>query len=93
MKITLRAKEDVIALMEEFKRLQKDAGNTWADTTISEAALNDRNFIQKLHRWKGGPQSPTMQRLARFEEWLRQQIGEEAYNSFRTRRASEIAGK
>lgn len=88
MKLALRLKADIFALMDEFRRSRPS--EDWSDTAMSMQALNDRNFIMTLRRWDGGPKSPTLERVAKFEDWLRTQIGEARYDVFRSSRAADL---
>ena len=92
MKISMRARDDILALFDQFKKIEKaEKGIEWADTSAVEAAVNDRNFIRILRDWDGGSGGPTMKRLARFEQWMRERIGEKLYDEFRRGRAEEVA--
>lgn len=88
MKMSLKLRDDVLALVEEYQRKMGAAGTPMSDSGLSLLAMGYRDFVGQLRKW-GGPDTkgPKLATVAQLEEWLRTQIGEKEYNAFRTRRS------
>lgn len=91
MKITLQLRDDIIALLEHFQRASGSMGVSWPDTKVSFEAVGDRSFVATLRKWDGGPKSPTMERVSKFENFLRDQLGEAEYDEFRKAQGRLVA--
>lgn len=79
VQLSLKLRDDVIALMEEYQRREgASAGRPVADSKVSEMAMGYRDFVGILRKWDGGKKSPTLENIAKLESWLRQQLGEPA---------------
>jgi hypothetical protein len=92
MKMSLKLREDVIALLEEYQRREGAAGRPAADSSVSKECFGYRDFVSKLRKW--GPnesKGPTIELVMRFEQFLRERLGEEAYDRFRIERAAQVA--
>lgn len=82
MKMSLALRDSVLALMEEYQRQEGAKGNPLSDSAVSKKAMNYGDFVGILRRWDGGPKSPTLENVAKFEQFLRDQMGEEQYQRF-----------
>ena len=91
MKMALKLRDDIVALMEEYIRDQGSDGNVLSESGVSKLALGYGDFPGILLRWDGGAKGPTMQKIAQFEQWLREQMGKAKYEAFVARRAAMFA--
>lgn len=92
MQMTMKLRDDVIALMEEYQRLEGSKGNPLSDSRVSRDAMGYADFVGILRGWTGGKGGPTMEKVARFEEHIRTQVGDEFYKAFMARRAASVLG-
>lgn len=93
MELSLKYRDDLLALMEEVQREKAKEGHNIADTRLSLLAVKDGSFIGILRNWKGGDtRSPTLARCERFESYLRDELGEKKYKQFVASRASSAPG-
>lgn len=82
MKLTLKYKGDVLALLETVQMAQAKAGDPWSDTKVSKLCFNHGEFVNQFKKWQGGNGGPTLDKVMRLEIFLRDQLGEQAYDQF-----------
>lgn len=83
MKLSLKLRQDVLDLLLYVQECQGKAGDEpWSDSAASKNLFGHGEFVHKLRQWDGGPKGPTMESVAKFEQFLREQIGDERYAKF-----------
>lgn len=88
MRLTLKLKDDILALAKLVEDVKIADGGTWSDSYASKQCFNHGEFLLDLRKWDGGKKSPTLEKVAAFESFLRDQISKEAYQQFRAERAA-----
>lgn len=86
MKLSLAYKQDILALAALVQQIKLNAGETWSDTTISKHCFGHGEFVHILRAWQGGRGGPTFDKVMKFEQFCREQIGEREYDKFRKER-------
>jgi hypothetical protein len=92
MKMSLKLRDDVLELLEEYQRMEGAAGRPAADSAVSKECFGYRDFVSKLRKW--GPnesRGPTVEHISRFEQWLRERVGEDVYERIRREQAAKVA--
>jgi hypothetical protein len=91
MKMSMKLRDDVLALMEEYIRQEGGKGNSLSETRVSREATGYGDFVGTLRKWDGGKPGPSMVTVAKFEAYLAEQVGPDFYKSFMERRAAMVA--
>lgn len=92
MKMSLKLRDDIVALMEEYVRQEGAKGISISDSKVGREAVGYADFIRTLREWDGGRPAPGMALVAKFEAYLADQVGKDSYEAFIQRRAAMIAG-
>jgi hypothetical protein len=87
MQLTLKFKDDIIALVDHALTLRGKAGKSKAETPLSKEATNNGGFIKSVRDWTGGKPSPTLALVHKLEDYIRSEIGEDEYQKFLKSRA------
>lgn len=93
MKMTLKLKEDVLALLELVKEKKEREGDPLSDSKAAVLCFGHGEFVGNLRRWDGGKGGPTLEKTGQFETFLRDQLSEAEYEEFRVQRAAEVTKK
>lgn len=91
MKMSLKLRDDVLALMEEYIRMEGGKGNSLSETRVSRDATGYGDIVKTLRDWDGGKPGPSMVVVAKFESYLADQVGQEFYEAFMQRRAGLVS--
>ncbi len=91
MKMSLKLRDDVLALMEEYIRMEGGKGNSLSETRVGKEATGYGDIIKTLRNWDGGRPGPSMAVVAKFESYLADQVGKPFYEAFMQRRAAMVA--
>jgi hypothetical protein len=82
MKMTMKLRDDILALLKLVQEKKDREGDPWSDSRISTLCFKHGEFVGRLRAWTGGPGSVTLEKAQVFENFLRDQIGDAAYNDF-----------
>lgn len=88
--ITIRLRDDLIALIDHYAALRKQEGVAVSDSGLSAEIIGYRDLIPTLRGWPDNQKSPTLKSLVRLEVWLRDALGEVEYQAFVQRRAALV---
>lgn len=80
--LTLKLKEDILALFEMAQRMQAMKGEPWSDSLASKLCFNHGEFVGNLRKWEGGIRGPRMQNMLEFERFIIDNIGPTAHAKF-----------
>ncbi len=88
--LTLKLKEDILALLEVAQRLQAAKGEPWSDSLAAKLCFGHGEFVGNLRRWSGGNGGPSMQKVLDFERFLVDNIGEKEHQKFLRSRGIKV---
>lgn len=89
--LTLALRSDILALLETAKAAQNERGGPpWSDSSVSKACFGHGEFAPNLRKWSGGQGGPTLEKTLKFERFLRDSIGDKAYQEFLKARANDF---
>lgn len=73
--LTLKLKEDILALLDVAKRVKAKQGEEWSDSLVAKLCFNHGEFVLNLRKWEGGNGGPSFQKVLEFERFLVLNIG------------------
>lgn len=73
--LTLKLKEDLLALLEVAKRVKAKEGQEWSDSLVAKLCFGHGEFVGNLKKWVGGNGGPSMKTMLEFERFLIDNIG------------------
>lgn len=94
MHLSMKYRDDVLALMDEYRRIEGAKGRTVGETTIIQKALGYKDFVGRFRAFNDGTtkgeKGVAFKSIFRLESWLRNEIGEAKYKAFLKRRAAMV---
>lgn len=92
MRITLSVKDFILSLLEKVKEKKERAGDPWSDSKAAQLCFGHGEYVGNLRRWTGGKGSPTLEKTAQFEGFLKDQLSDEEYEAVVSAHARALIG-